>query len=101
VSVKPGPPLPITAREYSFNPKDVTVDTGGKPVTFNIQLNNGGSITHDLRVERAGKEIGGTKIIQGGQTATASLKLQPGDYTFFCSVGDHEQLGMKGTLTVK
>lgn len=101
VSVKPGPPLPITAREYSFNPKSVTVDAGGKPVTFNIQLNNGGSIMHDLRVERDGKEVGGTKIIQGGKFTTASLKLQPGDYTFFCSVGDHEQLGMKGKLTVK
>src|SRR4051794_41911167 len=67
-SVKPGPPLPITAREYSFNPKDVTVDTGGKPVTFNIQLNNGGSNTPHPRLAGARKENGGPERIPGGPT---------------------------------
>jgi plastocyanin len=101
VTFKPGAPLPITAREYSFNPGSVTVDTGGKGATVAMQLNNGGSTPHDLRVEKDGQEVGGTPIVEGGKIAKASVKLQPGDYTFFCSVGDHEQLGMKGSLTVK
>jgi plastocyanin len=101
VSVKAGAPLPFTAREYSFNPKSVTVDTGGKPATLAVQLHNAGSITHDLRIEKDGQEIGGTPIIQGGQDAQTKVKLAPGSYTFLCTVGDHAQLGMKGSLSVK
>jgi plastocyanin len=101
VTLKAGQPLPVTAREYSFNPKSVTADTGGHPLSVQIKLHNAGSLAHDLIVERDGKEVGGTSVITGGKDATTSVKLQPGSYTFFCSVGDHEQLGMKGSLTVK
>jgi uncharacterized cupredoxin-like copper-binding protein len=28
------------------------------------------------------------------------VTLEPGEYTFVCKVNGHDQLGMKGTLTV-
>jgi len=101
VTVKAGQPVRFTADEYKFGPKSVTLDAGGSPATLAIQLHNAGALAHDLRVKSGGKELGGTPVITNGKDSSASVKLTPGTYTFFCSVGDHEALGMKGTLTVK
>ena len=101
MTLKAGQPLAVTAREYKFDPKNVTVDAGGKPATVAVKLHNAGGLAHDFRVERDGSEVGGTPIVLGDKDAGATVKLAPGSYTFFCSVGDHEQLGMKGSLTVR
>ena len=101
VTVKAGQPVRFTADEYKFDPKSVTLDAGGKAATLAVRLHNSGSLAHDLRVKRGGQELGGTSIILNGKDSSASVRLTPGTYTFFCSVGDHEQLGMKGTLTVR
>lgn len=72
--------------------------TSGK---VTIDFSNTSPVGHDVRISDAGgTDLGGTKIVTGG-TATASVDLKPGSYTFFCSVPGHEQAGMKGTLTVK
>lgn len=101
MTVKAGVPLAFTAKEYKFDPGKVTVDAGGKTVPFTIKLHNSGALGHDLVVEKGGDEVGGTDVITNGQDATTTVRLAPGGYTFVCSVGDHAQLGMKGTLTVK
>jgi len=101
VTLKPGQPLRVSAREYGFDPKGVTIDAGGETVAMPIALHNSGVLGHDLIVGRGGKQVGGTTVITGGNDASATVKLQPGSYMFFCDVGDHAQLGMKGTLTVR
>jgi plastocyanin len=98
VTVAGGKPIAVTADEYKFDPANIVVKGGG-PVR--IQLRNDGSQAHDLHVERGGNDLGGTPVFSGGQTKTATLMLPAGRYDFVCTVGDHEQLGMKGTLTVK
>jgi uncharacterized cupredoxin-like copper-binding protein len=37
----------------------------------------------------------------GGRAASARLDLGHGTYRIICSVGDHEELGMHGTLRVR
>jgi len=101
VALKAGQALPVTAREYKFDPKGVTIDAGGRSVSLSVRLHNAGSLGHDLIVERDANEVAGTPVITGGKDVTTTVKLQPGSYNFFCSVGDHAQLGMKGTLTVR
>jgi plastocyanin len=101
VTLKAGQPLAVTASEYKFDPKNVTVSAGGKTTTLAIKLHNSGGLAHDFRVQKDGSEVGGTPIALGDKDAGATVKLAPGSYTFFCSVGDHEQLGMKGSLTVR
>jgi len=66
-----------------------------------IDFNNPQALTHDVQIEDAqGEEVGGTELIASGEDST-TVKLEPGTYTFFCSVPGHREAGMEGTLTVK
>ena len=98
-TVAAGKPLTVKADEYSFAPENIVVEGGSGPLK--ITLENDGGTAHNLRVEKDGKDVGGTAIFGPGQSQSASVTLEPGKYEFICSVGDHEALGMKGTLEVK
>lgn len=65
-----------------------------------IDFTNEASIPHDVKVERDGEEVGGTEVVTGG-TAEATVTLEAGKYTFYCSVPGHRQAGMEGVLNVK
>ena len=62
-----------------------------------IVLTNDSSIEHDVRIEELDV---GTDIISEG-TDSVTVTLEPGTYTFFCSVPGHREGGMEGTLTVE
>jgi plastocyanin len=98
VTVGSGGPVTVSAHEYRFDPKTIVVRGGGR---LTLSLRNRGSLAHDLRVQQGGRDLGGTGIFTSGQSQTAHLALPPGTYQFLCTVDDHAQLGMKGTLVVK
>jgi uncharacterized cupredoxin-like copper-binding protein len=56
-------------------------------------------VPHAVEVEGNGVE-GETETLTEG-AARLALDLEPGEYKFYCPVGDHEQAGMVGTLTVR
>jgi plastocyanin len=83
--------------DLAFDQKDVTAKAGSVTIDFD----NKEALQHDVKVEdSSGQELGGTDLVSSG-TATATVDLQPGTYTFFCSVPGHREAGMEGTLTVK
>lgn len=65
--------------------------------TVSMSLTNEGSIEHNVAFE----ELGGEKVLDapGGQTDSAEVELEPGEYTFYCSIPGHREAGMEGTLT--
>jgi plastocyanin len=80
----------------AFNQTDLTTKAGAVTINFD----NPASLSHDVKVEdSSGAELGGTDLVSQGD-ATATLDLQPGSFTFFCSVPGHREAGMEGTLTV-
>jgi plastocyanin len=99
VTFQKGQPVKVKATEYAFDPGNITIEGGGGPTT--IELENAGSLAHDLRVEKSSEDIGGTPIFTGGETKSAKVTLAPGEYEFLCSVGDHADRGMRGKLTVR
>jgi plastocyanin len=83
--------------DLAFDQSNVSAKAGNVTIDFN----NVQSIEHDVKVEDSGgQELGGTDLVTSGM-ATATVNLQPGTYTFFCSVPGHREAGMEGTLTVK
>jgi plastocyanin len=65
-----------------------------------IEFDNPATLSHDVVIEDAdGGEIARTDVISGGSTSTTA-ELEPGEFTFYCSVDSHREAGMEGTLTV-
>jgi len=81
----------------AFTHTDVSAPAGNDTIEFD----NPSSVGHDVVIEDSdGNEVARTDVITG-TTTTTTADLQPGSYTFFCSVDGHRDEGMEGTLTVK
>jgi plastocyanin len=65
-----------------------------------IDFTNDSSLPHNVTLEGPGVEDEGTDTVTGSSTSV-TLDLQPGEYTFYCSVDGHRAAGMEGKLVVK
>lgn len=96
-----GPALEASAApdgSLAFEQDSLEAKTGQVTVTFD----NPAPIAHDFCVESPdGNELGCTDLIADGDTDVAQFDLEPGEYTYFCSVAGHRDGGMEGTLTVE
>jgi plastocyanin len=66
-----------------------------------LLLENQGTLAHNLKIFDGDEELGGTPTFPGGRTESGTVELPPGEYRMVCTVGDHERLGMVGTLEVR
>lgn len=83
---------------FEFEQDSLEADAGTLSVTFD----NPAPIAHDFCVEDdGGEEIGCTDLIADGNTDIAEFEVEPGEYTYFCSVAGHRDGGMEGTLSVE
>ena len=98
VTVPANAKLRVVADEYSFDPSTIVLRGAG---TLTVTLENKGSLAHNLKVLRGDEGVAGTPTLRGGRTESARLNLEHGSYRIICSVGDHEELGMTGTLRVR
>lgn len=97
----PATPVPsgviaVEAKEYAFTPSAITVPAGS--VTFSIR--NVGSQEHEFEIFKGDQVVDEVEAIVPGLTKDATVTLAAGEYTFVCKLNGHDQLGMKGTLTV-
>lgn len=111
--VTPTPPTPpdpvgpsrlgVDAFDFSYAPTRTNVDSGD----FIVELNNRGEDEHNLNIAPA--DAGGNQtgppmqtlntVTPGAQT-DARFDIAPGKYYLYCSLVDHESLGMHTVLTV-
>jgi plastocyanin len=89
----------IKADEYSFDPGRVVVT--GAPSQLRITLDNAGTLAHDIVVLDGDRELGGLRSFPPGEERQATVRVPPGKYRLVCTVGDHEELGMRGELEVR
>ena len=90
--------LRVVADEYSFDPSTIVLKGAG---TLTLNLRNGGSLAHNLKLFKGDEEVGGTPTLPSGESKSTRLNLEHGRYRMVCTVGDHEQLGMRGTVEVR
>lgn len=88
--------IAVTSVDFSFELEEDTFAPG----TYQITLTNNGDSTHDLVVERDGEDVARSEQINPGETATFEVTLEEGEYVFYCSIGNHRQMGMELPVTV-
>jgi plastocyanin len=71
------------------------------PGRITFRVSNQGEVGHTLRVKRGDRDVAAVKTLLPGASATASGTFSRGDYKLVCTLGNHEELGMYGTLTVR
>ncbi len=78
-----------------------TDEVTGKAGKVTVNFTNSSPVPHDVAIEdSSGETIAETETLAEGSDSTTA-ELEPGEYTFYCSVPGHRQGGMEGTLTVK
>ena len=87
--------ITVSGKSFAFTPSTITVNKGDK---VKIIFKNTGGF-HDFVIDEFNVE---TPTIQSGQEATAEFTAdKAGTFEYYCGVGNHRQMGMKGTLVVK
>ena len=87
----------VTLDDFSIAPQRIRA----KPGRITFRAVNRGAIGHTLRVMRGDREVAAIKTLLPGASGTGSGTFERGTYDLLCILGNHEELGMYGTLTVR
>jgi|GEM_PF-1551218 len=96
VAAAPDRVIPVTAREYRFEPARIDVRKGER---VTIRFTNGGTEKHEFELDAFGFEI---KPIPPGTTVEKSFVAdKAGMFQYACHVDGHAEKGMIGFLVVR
>lgn len=84
----------VVGQSYSFSPATLAVNKGDR-VKITFKDDDG---FHDLRIN--GYEVGTERVNTGGEAIVEFTADKTGSFEYYCSVGNHREKGMVGTLTV-
>ena len=79
-----------------FTESALTTDAGNVTVEFDNQS----SLPHAVTIEGNGVDVS-TAVVTGDDAPAIKVDLKPGEYEYYCPVGDHQAAGMEGKLTVR
>src|SRR5215207_6908717 len=82
------PVVRVTLDEYAITPQDISVPSG----EVQLVARNIGRLTHNLQVDIPPEDP---------DEQTETVGQTPGTYLMRCSLANHDDLGMTGTLVVR
>jgi len=85
----------ISGKNFSFAPSAITVNKGDK-VKITFQSSAG---FHDFVIDEFGAAT--KQLTSPAEETIEFIADKTGTFEYYCSVGSHRAMGMKGTLTVK
>ncbi|MDP8911557.1 MAG: cupredoxin domain-containing protein, partial [Actinomycetota bacterium] len=89
--------IAISESEFVLEPSDVTIAEPGRYV---LKAVNNGRTEHALEIEGQGLEEK-TRTLAPGESASLTVEItKRGTYELYCPVADHDDKGMRGTLTL-
>ena len=87
--------------EFKFDPNDLEVTAGDT-----IALSNDGKIPHNFTIVEGndptggGAELAASDDVSPGDTGDLTVDVEPGKYSFLCTIPGHAEQGMTGSITV-
>jgi plastocyanin len=87
----------IVLDDFSIRPQ--TIRTRPGRITF--ELVNRGRVGHNFHLRRGAGEPLEVTTLSPDERKTASVELRRGRYRMVCTVSNHEELGMYGTVVVR
>lgn len=84
----------INNKGMSFEQKEIVVNQGD---TVRVTFRNTGG-THDFVIDEFNVKT--TQLQAGSEETVEFVADKPGTFEYYCSVGNHRAMGMKGTLIV-
>ena len=95
----PGTPLQLAAdlEALAFDQDQLVAESGELVIDFD----NPSDIPHNVVIEGEDGDLGGTPQISDDAATLRIDEIEPGEYTFYCSVLGHREAGMEGALTVE
>lgn len=85
--------IQMKSGNFFFDPSIITAEPG-QEITIHFTENAG---FHTIVID----SINLVKKVEADGTVIFTAPIEPGDYEFYCNIGSHLAMGMKGTLTVK
>ena len=86
--------IEVEGGNFYFKPNEIKVKKGEKIV---ITLKSAGGM-HNFVIDEFNVE---SETISGGSTTFEFVPDKAGTFEFYCSIGNHRQMGMKGKLIVE
>lgn len=90
--------IELTLRDFRIAPQSIRAP--GR-VNLTIIVENSGRVAHNLRIRGAGGTRVKFKTMLPGASSARVVKLPRGDWTLFCSLANHEDLGLYGKLVLR
>ena len=87
----------VTLDDFLIRPQRIRA----RPGRLEFRVSNEGKVAHAFRVLRGAREVVAVKTLRPGATGRGSGAFTRGDYKMVCILGNHEELGMYGTLAVR
>lgn len=91
----------VEMTEFEFEPNDLSAAQGDT-----ITAENTGSAVHNLTIEegsnpeQASTEVAATPDVDAGDNGELTVEADPGEYSIVCTIANHRDLGMIGTIQV-
>ena len=89
--------LTVVQTDYRYAPQRARASAGRLTLT----VVNRARLSHTLRIEREGRTHLRVASQLPGERTRATVRLRRGTYKMLCAIGNHEELGMWGTLVVR
>ena len=93
---------PVELREFAIDPARLELKRGAT-----LDVRDGGATPHNRTIKRGpdatqfSDRLAGTSTFCGGEAERLWVDLPPGRYALVCTVDDHRERGMVGSLTVR
>ena len=88
----------ITLDDYTIRPQEIRVPQGKR---LTVTVKNNGRLGHTFRLRtKSGRNVLAMTTIRPGESKRRSFEQAAGNFTMYCVLANHEELGMRGRLTV-